>query len=253
MGRVSGKVVIITGAASGMGLAAAKLFAKEGATVIAGINRSPIPQDALDEVAGCEGAIVGRKLTNSQEEDWIDVVDFAVENYGRIDVLINNAGASCTASNILEETVEEWTRDVTVNLIGPALGIKHVVPVMQRCGGGSIINCSSSSGFSPDMAVPASYCTAKRGLQSLTEHCAIEFAPDNIRVNTIIPGAFYTGMIQKLGLTHEQMSAMYVEKAPLPPHAGDPIQIAYAYLYLTSDESAFVTGASLAVDAGMIV
>lgn len=253
MGRLSGKVAIITGAASGMGLEAAKLFAKEGAKVVAGINRSPIPQEAFDEVAGYEGELVGCKLTNSIEEDWVAAVAFAVERFGRVDVLVNNAGATCTASSILDETPEEWAQDMAVNLIGPALGIKHVVPEMRKVGGGSIINCSSSSGYSPDMGVPASYCTAKRGLQSLTEHCAMEFARDNIRVNTVIPGAFYTGMIQKLGLTHEQMSAMYTEKAPLPPHASDPIQIAYAYLYLASDESAFVTGAEIAVDGGMIV
>ena len=253
MGRLSGKIAIITGAASGMGLEAAKLFCQEGAVVIAGVNRSPIPQDVLDAAKDMEGDIVPQKLTVANESDWIAAVQFAVDNYGKIDILVNNAGASVCATNILSETAEEWQTDIMTNLIGPALGMKHVVPVMQKNGGGSIINTSSSSAFTPDMGVPASYCTAKAGLQSLTKHTAMEFAKDNIRVNSIIPGAFYTGMIQKLGLTHEQMSAMYVEKAPLPPHASDPIQIAYAYLYLASDESAFVTGAALAVDGGMTV
>lgn len=253
MGRVSGKVVIITGAASGMGLSAAKLFVEEGAKVVAGVNRTPIPQEAFDVAAASEGELVDCKLTISEEDDWIRAVAFTLETFGKIDVLINNAGATCTASNILDETPEEWTHDLQLNLMGPALGIKHVVPAMRENGGGSIINTSSSSGYSPDMGVPASYCAAKRGLEALTKHAAIEFAPDNIRVNTIIPGAFYTGMIEKLGITHEQMSAMYTEKAPLAPHAADPIEIANAYLYLASDESKFVTGAELAVDGGMIV
>ena len=253
MGRVSGKVVIITGAASGMGLSAAELFCREGAIVLAGVNRTPIPEAALAAAKEAEGDIVPVKLTVSKEEDWIAAVKFAEEHYGKIDVLINNAGSSVCKGNILAATVEEWQADLMTNLVGEALGMKHCIPVMQKNGGGSIINCSSSSAVSPDMGVPPTYCTAKAGVLLLTKHCAMEFAKDNIRINSIIPGAFYTGMIQKLGLTHEQMSAMYAEKAPLPPHAADPIEIANAYLYLASDESKFVTGAEIAVDGGMIV
>lgn len=255
MGRVSGKVVIITGAASGMGLAASMLFCQEGATVIAGYNRTPFPEDSLKKSLDMDGEIVPAKLTVSSEEDWKKTTAMAVEKFGKIDVLINNAGGyspKCSIS-ILEATDKDWYDMLATNLVGPALGIKYVIPEMLKNNGGSIINTSSSSAYSPDMHCPSSYCAAKGGIHSLTKHIAMEYGKNNIRVNTIVPGTFYTGGIQKSGLTQEQMAALYVEKAPLPPHASDPINIAKGYLYLASDDSKFVTGAKIAIDGGMTI
>ena len=251
MGRVSGKVVIITGAAAGMGLEAVKLFVREGAKVIAGYNRTPIPDEAFEAAEGQEGELISTRLTVWNEENWVKAVDLALDRYGKIDVLINNAGSSITDSDLLDTTYEEWKTDVNTNLVGPALGIKHVVPVMQQNGGGSIINTSSSAAFTAELNVPPSYSTAKAGLAALSKYAAAQFAPDNIRVNTVIPGAIFTCRVQNKGTTLEQMQAEYAAKAPLPPHAGGPQEIANAYLYLASDESRFMTGAELVIDGGM--
>ena len=251
MGRVSGKVVIITGAAAGMGLEAAKLFVREGAKVIAGYNRTPIPDEAFVAAEGQEGELISTRLTVWNEENWVKAVDLALDRYGRIDVLINNAGSSITDSDLLDATYEEWKTDVNTNLVGPALGIKHVVPAMKQNGGGSIINTSSSAAFTAELNVPPSYSTAKAGLAALSKYAAAQFAADNIRVNTVIPGAIYTCRVQDKGITLEQMQAEYAAKAPLPPHAGGPEEIANAYLYLASDESRFMTGAELVIDGGM--
>ena len=251
MGRVSGKVVIITGAAAGMGLEAVKLFVREGAKVIAGYNRTPIPDEAFEAAEGQEGELISTRLTVWNEENWVKAVDLALDRYGKIDVLINNAGSSITDSDLLDTTYEEWKTDVNTNLVGPALGIKHVVPVMQQNGGGSIINTSSSAAFTAELNVPPSYSTAKAGLAALTKYAAAQFAPDGIRVNTVVPGAIHTCRVEKKGVTLGQMQAEYKDKAPLPPHAAGPEQIANAYLYLASDESSFMTGAELVIDGGM--
>ena len=254
MGKLTGKVAIITGTASGMGYEAIKLFAAEGAKVIAGYNRKPIPQEALSYAEAQEGEIIPCKLTVSSEEDWKAAVELAVSKFGKVDILVNNAGgAGSFGKTILEETAADWIDTFSTNLMGEALGIKHCLPVMLENGGGSIINTSSSSAYSPDMGCPCSYATCKGGIHSLTKHIAIEFGKQNIRVNTVVPGAFYTGGIKGLGLTHEQMSGMYVDKAPLPPHAADPAEIAKTYLFLASDDSSFITGAELMVDGGMTI
>ena len=251
MGRVSGKVVIITGSAAGMGREAIRLFCKEGAKVIAGYNRTPIPDWVFQEAEEQEGEIISCRLTVWNEENWVKAVDLALEHYGKIDVLINNAGSSITDANLLDATMEEWKTDLNTNLVGPALGMKHVVPVMQKNGGGCIINTSSSAAFSPELNVPPTYSTAKAGLASLTKYAAAEFAKDGIRVNTVIPGAIYTCRVEKKGVSLEQMQEEYKDRAPLAPHAGGPEQVAQAYLYLASDEASFITGTELTIDGGM--
>lgn len=251
MGRMSGKVVLITGTASGMGLAAIRLFCKEGAKVVAGYNQTPIPEEVFEEAQDEEGEIISTRLTVWNEENWVKAVNLTVERYGKIDVLINNAGSAITDANLLDATIEEWKTDLDTNLVGPALGIKHVVPVMQKNGGGSIINTSSSAAFKAEKEVPPTYSTAKAGLAALTRAAASDFAKDNIRVNTVIPGAIYTCRVQDKGITLEEMQQQYADKAPLPPHAGGPEEIAKAYLYLASDDSKFVTGTELVVDGGM--
>lgn len=252
MGRLDGKVAIITGAAGGMGLVAAKLFYDEGAKVVA-VDFQKEKLEANIAKLNEEGRdIQALYLDVRSEENWKSVVDFTVEKYGKITTLINNAGAG-SVKQILDATYDEWIRDYAIDTVGQAMGMKYCIPEMIKAGGGSIVNTSSSSAYSIDYGVGVAYATAKGAIVTMTKHVATGCAKDNIRVNVVSPGAFYTDGIAALGLTHEQMAAIYAEKAPLAPHAGNPIEIANAYLFFASDDSKFITGAFLAVDGGMIM
>ena len=252
MGRLDGKVAIITGAAGGMGLVAAKLFYDEGAKVVATDFQEEKLKANIAKLNEEGRDIQAVALDVRSEENWKAVVDFTVEKYGKVTTLINNAGFA-SWNQVCESTYEEWLNDYGIDIAGQGMGMKYCIPEMRKAGGGSIVNTSSSSAFSPDDACGVAYATAKGATVSMSKHIAVKEAKNNIRVNVVIPGAFYTDGIAALGMTHEQMAAKFVEKAPLPPHAANPIEIAYAYLYFASDESKFVTGASLAVDGGMTI
>ena len=250
MGRLSGKVAIITGAASGMGLAAAQLFAREDAKVVA----CDITVDVLEkEVAQIEGDVIAVGLDVSNADQWATVLDTTLEHYGKVDILINNAGIWFPAPLL---TVEKptWDKIIAVDLEGVFLGMKTVIPFMQTHGGGSIVNCSSIAGILGGDADGhnAAYSAAKGGVRSLTKHAAQQYAQDNIRVNSVHPGVIYTGMVAALGATYEQMKATPDGNTPLAPGVGEPFDIAYGYLYLASDEAKFVTGSELVIDGGFI-
>lgn len=250
MGRVQDKVTIITGAASGMGLAAARLFAQEGAKVVA----TDVVKDKLEaELAGTEG-VTTMVLDVASPEAWEDVVRATVEKHGRIDVLVNNGGVHL-AKGVLETELDEWDRVMAINTTGVWLGMKAVIPHMKAAGGGSIINCSSIAGIMGGAADGhgAAYSASKGAVRSLTKHVAQWFAADRIRCNSVHPGAVFTGMAVDFGLASlEEMAATAGKDTPLPPHAGESIDIAYGYLYLASDESRFVTGEELVIDGGWI-
>lgn len=251
MDRLSGKVTIITGAASGMGLAAAGLFAREGAKVVA----TDVVADVLEqEVAALEGEVTALTLDVASAESWAKVVDATLEAHGTVDVLVNNAGIFI-AKGILESELEDWNKVLSINTIGVWLGMKAVIPHMQRAGGGSIINTSSIAGIMGGAADGggAAYSASKGAVRSLTKHAAQWFAKDGIRVNSVHPGAIFTGMARAAGMTsREQMAEVAGGETPLPPHAGEPMDIAYGYLYLASDESKYVTGEELVIDGGWI-
>jgi len=254
MGRLSGKVAIITGAASGMGRAAAKLFAQEGAKVVAtDIALEPL-EETVKAINESGGDAIALKLDVTSPESWQNVVDQAIAKYGKIDVLVNNAGIFIP-KGILETDLDTWNKVLAVNTTGVWLGMKAVIPHMQRNGSGSIINTSSIAGImgGPPDGGGAAYSASKGAVRSLTKHAAQWFAKDKIRVNSVHPGGIYTGMVKDAGFESYEAMVDYIKNfAPLPPHAGDPMDIAYAYLYLASDESRFVTGEELVVDAGWI-
>ncbi|QZN86970.1 SDR family NAD(P)-dependent oxidoreductase [Cellulomonas sp. C5510] len=249
MDRLSGKVAVITGAASGMGLAAAELFAREGARVVA----TDVVADVLEaQVGRLEGDLTAVPLDVVRAEQWAHVVDTAVRTYGGVDVLVNNAGVFL-AKGVLETEREDWDRVLSINAMGVWLGMKAVIPQMQRRGGGSIVNCSSIAGLIGGEADGhgAAYSASKGAVRSMTKHAAQWFAGDGIRVNSVHPGAVFTGMARAAGIeSREAMAAFDQGRTPLPPHVGEPMDIAYGYLYLASDESAFVTGAELVIDGG---
>lgn len=249
MSRLSGKVAIITGAASGMGLAALQIFAAEGAKVVA----TDISEDALNRaveaVIADGGEAIAYTLDVSVPESWEKLVENVVGKWGTIDILINNAGIHM-GKGILEAEIEDWNKVLTINATGPWLGMKNVIPIMQKAGHGSIVNVSSMAAMVGGIADGggAAYSASKGAVRSLTKHAAQWFGKDNIRVNSIHPGPIFTGMAQSIGYSKESMANQ--TNVPLPPHVGDASDIAYGMLYLASDESKFITGEELVIDGG---
>jgi 3alpha(or 20beta)-hydroxysteroid dehydrogenase len=245
MGRLSGKVAIITGAARGQGEAEARLFAEEGARVLLA--------DVLDEQGEAVAASIGVEaayvhLDVSSSAQWAGAVAACNARFGAPTVLVNNAGVLPTGS-ILQCDEETFRRTLDVNLVGPFLGIKAVAPVMIEAGGGSIINVSSVAAL---VARPgySAYGASKWGLRGLTKIAALELGHSGIRVNSIHPGAVDTPMTstESTGLGPEERDAMLAH-LPIPRWA-KPVEIARLALFLASDESSYSTGSEFVADGG---
>jgi cyclopentanol dehydrogenase len=245
-GRLEGKVAIVTGAARGMGKVETELFAKEGAKVVA----ADILEDEAKQVAenlnknGYEA--MACKLDVSKSEEWEKVVDAVVEKWGKVDVLVNNAGIFPT-SGIETATEEEWDRVMNINAKSQFLGIKYVLPAMKKAGKGSIINISSIAGLiGTGMAV--AYHASKGASRLLTKTVAAELAKYNIRVNSIHPGIIRTQMVQDF-LKDEETTRQALGTTALGRPA-EPEEVANGALFLASDESSFMTGSEVVIDGG---
>ena len=251
MSRLVGKVAIITGAASGMGLSALQLFTAEGARVLATDISEEALNQAVEEVTANGGDAIARTHDVSSVEDWRRVVDDCLVEWGTVDILVNNAGIAMP-KGILDAELEDWNRVMAINVTGPWLGMKSVIPAMRAAGRGSIVNVSSIAGIvgGASDGGSAAYSASKGAVRSLTKHTAQWFAKDNIRVNSVHPGPVDTGMTRSYGLTRESLANP--ETVPLPPHAGEASDIAYGMLYLASDEAKFITGTELVIDGGFI-
>lgn len=238
MDRLNGKVAIISGAARGMGRATAELFVQEGATVVGGDMREA-------EGAG-DSKVDFVSLDVREEESWNSVVADTVGKYGKVDILVNNA-AVITYEPILETTMEVWNNIVSVDQLGVFLGMKAVIPVMQRNGGGSIVNFSSIWGLAgADSA--AAYHAAKGAVVNMTRNVANTHAKDGIRVNSVHPGYILTPMnADQAPEINAQLTAGTLLKRP-----GQPIEVAYGVLFLASDEASYVTGTQLVIDGGFL-
>src|ERR1051326_587630 len=250
MGRLDGKIALITGGASGIGLAAARLFLDEGATlVLTGRDRSA----ARAALAALGNRATFHLLDVTREEHWIAVTDAAVAEYGRLDVLVNGAGVALLR-DIETTTLEEWRTLMAVNLDGTVLGCKHAVRVMKGRGGGSIVNMSSVAGLIGSGNL-AAYSASKGGVRLLTKSVALHCARKgyNIRCNSVHPSFVETPMLRGMiaaGRDPAKMAANYPSAAPLGRLA-QPIEVARTILFLASDESGFTTGAELVVDGGL--
>lgn len=244
MGRLDGKVAIISGAARGMGEATARLFASEGACVILG--------DVLDEAGAAVAESIGERarfvhLDVSNPDDWRNAVA-AAEQFGRLNVLVNNA-AILFAKSIADTTPEEYMKVVSVNQLGTFLGIKAVIEPMKRAGQGSIVNISSIDGLQAKNALVA-YGSSKWAVRGMTKNAALELGPYNIRVNSVHPGGIWTAMHGAGEGTQptEQDHAAYQNQAL--PRIGMPEEVARMSLFLASDEASYSTGSEFLVEGG---
>jgi 3alpha(or 20beta)-hydroxysteroid dehydrogenase len=249
MGKLDGKVAVITGGARGQGEAEVRLFVKEGAKVVFG--------DVLDDL----GEIVAKDLGDAavylhhdvrQEDDWARVIGEAESRYGKLDVLVNNAGILDFGTVTHETTLAEYMKLIEVNQVGPFLGMRHGLPAMMRNKVGSIVNISSTNGFMGYGGTIA-YTASKFAVRGMTKTAALEYGKANIRINSIHPGGIDTPMTRggDLGaMTPEEQDAMYGQFALA--RAGQPNEVANLALFLASDDSSYCTGSEFIVDGGMM-
>ena len=253
--RLEGKVALITGAASGIegelmgfGGAAARLFVREGAKVVITDRQEELGERTAAQIRenGGEALFIRHDVTN--EQNWIDAIRTTVSTYGKLDILVNNAGTTGPDKNVEETTVEGWDGQMDVHAKGAFLGTKHAIPEMRKIHGGSIINISSINGI---VAGPAStaYHAAKAAIRLFTKSAAIQYAKENIRVNSVHPGYAWTPMTNHAYGNDAAWRDLRMERIPLG-RMGNADDIAFGILYLASDESSFVTGAELVIDGG---
>jgi NAD(P)-dependent dehydrogenase (short-subunit alcohol dehydrogenase family) len=249
LGRLDGRVAIVTGGASGIGEATVRLFCEEGARVVI----ADVQDERGAALAAELGAAAAYQHTDVADEAHVAAaVRRATEEFGRLDVMYNNAGILGVVGAIEEIPVDEYDRTLGVLLKGVFLGMKHAAPVMKAQRSGSIISTASIAGLVGGDG-PHIYSTAKAAVIHLTKSVALELAPDGVRVNAICPGAIVTplvtGGVPNTPQAEEGVRAAFLQFQPLP-HAGEGRDIAQAALWLASDESAFVTGQAIAVDGG---
>ncbi|MEV0857124.1 MULTISPECIES: glucose 1-dehydrogenase [Nocardia] len=239
MGRLAGKVAVISGGARGMGAAHARRFVAEGASVVIG--------DVLDD----EGATVAKELGDAvayrhldvrEPEQWAGIVAAAVEEFGGLHVLVNNAGI-VNGNLLVDFALDEWQRIIDINLTGTFLGMQAAVPAMKEAGGGSIVNISSVEGMRGSPGLHG-YTATKFAVRGLTKSAALELAPQGIRVNSVHPGLISTPMTEGIPADFLQI--------PLA-RAAEPDEVSALVAYLASDESSYSTGAEFVVDGGLTV
>jgi NAD(P)-dependent dehydrogenase (short-subunit alcohol dehydrogenase family) len=245
--RLQGKVALISGGARGMGAVEARLFAKEGAKVTIGdvLEDEGRKLEAEINTTGGEGLFV--RLDVTQEADWQKAVEATVNRFGRLDVLVNNAGVS-GRGRVEDTAVEEWDRVMDVNAKGVFLGTKVAIPAMRKGGRGSIINISSQLGLVGTDHSSPQYQASKGAVRLLTKATAIQYAKEGIRANSVHPGPIVTPMTEAARADPERYQLM-LSRVPLGCY-GQPEDVAYGVLYLASDESRWVTGSELVIDGG---
>ena len=245
--RLAGKVALISGGARGMGAAEARLFAREGACVVIGDILDGEGRAVEAEILGSGGQAAYVHLDVTSEADWERAVAAAVSRFGRLDVLVNNAGVG--GGSLLEHTTAAaWDRGMDVNAKGVFLGTRAAIPAMRRAGGGSIVNISSQLGLVGLERSSPWYQASKGAVRTLTKLTAVQYARERIRANSVHPGPITTPMTEARRGDPGHYEYM-VSRIPLGRY-GEPDEVAYGVLYLASDESSFVTGSELVIDGG---
>ncbi|MCM2349300.1 MAG: SDR family oxidoreductase [Bacteriovoracaceae bacterium] len=239
------KVVIVTGAASGIGRATALAFAREGAQVVVSDVREEEARETCRLIEQAEGSAFYIKCDVSLESDVKNMVEQTMKKFGRLDCAYNNAGIEGVPSSTMECSLDNWNHTIDINLKGVWLCMKYQIPIMLASGRGSIVNCSSIAGVIGFKTIPA-YVASKHGVIGLTKTAALEYAQNYIRVNVVCPGVIHTPMLDRF--TRGQEDAMG-QLAPMG-RVGQPEEIAESVLWLCSDQASYVTGLTLTVDGG---
>ena len=255
MGRLSGKVAIVTGAGMGLGVAIVKRFVEEGAIVVGTARRENNVQNVMDALRkNGDYEMMAMHQDVALRDDWKAVVGATVEKYGKVDILVNNA-AQASDKNILECSEDELVNLFRTNVLSIMLGIQEVMPEFEKLGRGVVVNVNSLAGIVSGDAdnASAAYSASKGAGRSLTKHAAYYLAGKNVRVNSIHPGPIMTPMLESYLANNQAMADRVKQYNPLPPHISGPEDVANGVLYLASDESACVTGAELVVDCGHLV
>jgi NAD(P)-dependent dehydrogenase (short-subunit alcohol dehydrogenase family) len=247
--RLAGKVALISGGASGMGRSEAEVFAREGARVLVGDILEAEGRDvaAAIDAAGARARFV--KLDVTSESDWQAAVAAAESAYGKLDVLVNNAGISGTHDPDTLSTAA-WDALMNVNAKGAFLGMKHAIPALRRAGGGAIVNISSISGFAGQEQIHMGYNASKGAVRIMTKSAAVQFARDGIRVNSVHPG--FMPPMRTSRLTADPAWREKALRAVPLRREGRVEEVAYAVLFLASDEASYITGTELVVDGGLL-
>ncbi len=252
--RLAGKVALITGAAAGIegetmgfGGAAARLFAREGASVVLTDIKADMGRGTAEQIQASGGHAVFVRHNVTREADWQEAVQTAVRTFGGLHILVNNAGTGARFT-VEDTTVEVWDGQMDVHAKGVFLGTKYAIPEMRKAGGGSIINVSSIYGLVGSPSSTA-YHAAKGAIRLFTKAAAVQYAPENIRVNSVHPGYCLTPLTSDGYNTDATRRDWSLERIPIG-RLGNADDIAYGMLYLASDESSFVTGAELVIDGG---
>jgi len=246
--RLAGKVALISGGARGMGAAEAHLFAREGARVVVGDVLEAEGRAVEADVRAKGGECVFTPLDVTREADWQRAVALAVERFGKLDVLVNNAGVGGVVSRVEDTTEEAWDRLMAVNAKGVFLGTKAAIPAMRRAGGGSIVNISSQLGLVGMDNIAPQYPASKGAVRILTKVTALQYARDRIRCNSVHPGPIVTPMTEPRRRDPATYQLM-LSRIPMGRY-GEPDEVAYGVLYLASDEASWVTGSELVIDGG---
>jgi NAD(P)-dependent dehydrogenase (short-subunit alcohol dehydrogenase family) len=247
-GSFAGKVAFVTGAANGIGRAAALAFAREGAGVVVADVSEQGNQETASMVEEAGGRALAVRCDVSRAEDVKAALDKAVEAFGRLDCAFNNAGVEQPITATADLTEEEWDRIVSINLRGVFLCMKHEIPLMLRQGGGAIVNTSSGAGVK-GFAGQAAYCAAKYGIVGLSKAAALDYAKSNIRINAVCPGIIETPMMDRFSGGTPEGRARVIAQEPIG-RMGKPEEIAAAVIWLCSDAAAFVVGHAMVIDGG---
>jgi len=256
MDRVKGKVAIITGAAGRLGRVEAAILAKEGAKVVVTDILEAEGNKVAEEIRNTGREAVFMKLDVTNESSWDEAVEKTLSKYGKLDILVNNAGI-LLIKKIEETLLDEWRWLMSINLDGVFLGTKYGIRAMKNCGGGSIVNISSVVGLVATLDDTSAFCASKGGVTSFTKAAALECSKAghdyNIRVNSIHPGTIkMTDQKEAEDDAHRMVPPKMEVRYPIG-YAGEPEDVAYAVLYLASDESKFITGAEIVIDGGWTI
>jgi NAD(P)-dependent dehydrogenase (short-subunit alcohol dehydrogenase family) len=246
--RLENKVAIVTGAAFGMGESTALIFTREGAKVVVADIAEEAARKVVAQITADGGDAVFVRLDVSKEAEWAAAMRATVDRYGRLDILVNNAGVSGALPDL--NSLADFDRLMAINARGTFLGMQSAMPEMRKAGGGSIVNLSSISGIIGQTNVHMGYNGAKAAIHVMTKAAAVQFAKDNIRVNSVHPGMMPPMRSGQAG-ADPSARARALDAVPLK-RAGRPEEAAYAVLFLASDEASYITGTEIIVDGGYL-